>query len=145
MNTIKNIKNKTFFIGILSAIFLLGIAFPQTTLADFAIPCMAENPNKATRAVKVVLTAYSSTEDQTDSTPFITASNKYVEDGIIANNMLPFGTKIKIPELYGDKVFVVEDRMHKRKGNYRVDIWMPTRTLALNFGVKTATIEILEN
>ena len=32
----------------------------------------------------VVITGYSSTPDQTDSTPFITASGTYVEDGIVA-------------------------------------------------------------
>jgi len=92
----------------------------------------------------MIITAYSSTEDQTDSTPFITASQKHVEDGIVANNLLPFGTKVRIPELYGDKVFVVEDRMHYRKGNYHLDIWFPTRLEAKNFGVKRATIEVID-
>lgn len=92
----------------------------------------------------MLLTGYSSTEDQTDSTPFITASLKHVEDGIVANNLLPFGTKIRIPELYGDKEFVVEDRMHFRKGKYNLDIWFPTREDATNFGVKKAYIEVIE-
>ena len=92
----------------------------------------------------VTITAYSSTPSQTDSTPFITASGQSVGDGIVANNLLPFGTKIRIPELYGDKIFEVQDRMHWRKGNNRFDIWFPSYNEAKTFGVKKTTIEIVE-
>jgi len=95
--------------------------------------------------VKMVITAYSSTPWQTDSSPYITASGKTVEEGIIANNMLTFGTKIRIPELYGDKIFTVEDRMNWRKGYYHLDIWFPEYWQAKNFGAKRAYIEILES
>ena len=91
----------------------------------------------------VITTAYSSTPDQTDDTPFITASGTQVRDGLVAANFLPFGTQIKIPEFYGDKVFIVEDRMHSRK-EYQVDIWFPNKTEALDFGAKLTTIEVLE-
>jgi len=100
---------------------------------------------EVTKRVKMTITAYTSTPDQTDDSPFITASNKQVADGIIANNMLPFGTKVRIPELYGDKVFVVEDRMHSRKGLYHADIWMEDLQDAKKFGAKTAYIEVLES
>ncbi len=96
------------------------------------------------RKMKVVITAYSSTEDQTDSDPFITAAGTQVRDEIIANNLLPFGTKVRIPELYGDKIFIVEDRMHWEKGKYQIDIWFPDYWQALNFGAKRTYIEILE-
>ncbi len=99
----------------------------------------------AVSRIKVVLTGYSSTAAQTDSTPFITANGTYVRDGIVANNGLPFGTEIRIPELYGDKVFSVEDRMHWRKGDYHFDIWFSTYEQAKNFGVKYAYVEVLEN
>lgn len=91
----------------------------------------------------VPITAYSSTVDQTDSTPFITASQTYVRWGIVAANFLPFQTKIRIPDLYGDQIFVVEDRMNKRYYK-KIDIWMETRTDAINFGLKRRKIEILE-
>lgn len=97
-----------------------------------------------TRKISVVITAYSSTPEQTDDTPFITASGKTTEDGIIANNYLPFGTKVRVPELYGEKVFVVEDRMNWKKSNYHFDIWFPSYQEAKNFGVKRTVIEILE-
>ena len=98
------------------------------------------------KVVKAVITAYTSTPDQTDDTPFIAASGKMVHDGMIAANGLPFGAKIRIPSLYGDKIFVVEDRMNKRKLDTHIDIWFPTKDLAVNFGVKkNYYIEVLEN
>ena len=97
------------------------------------------------KTVKVIITAYSSTVWQTDDTPFITASGKTVEQGIVANNMLPFGTEIRIPELYGDEIFVVEDRMNQRKGYYHVDIWFADYEQAKNFGAKNTYIEVLES
>lgn len=94
--------------------------------------------------IEVWVTAYSSTVDQTDDTPFITASNTKVRHGIVAANFLPFGAKIQIPETFGDKIFVVEDRMHRRKTNF-VDVWMPTRQDAKNFGIKRTRIVVLDN
>lgn len=91
----------------------------------------------------VVLTAYSSSVDETDDTPFITASGKTVRDGIVANNLLKFGDRIRIPEIYGDKIFEVQDRMHQRKSPYHFDIWMPSKEQALLFGVQMAKIEIV--
>jgi len=87
------------------------------------------------------ITAYSSTPDQTDSTPFTMASGKHVYRGAIAANFLPLGAKVRIPELYGDRVFTVEDRMNKRY-TARMDIWMETRTEARSFGLKYVAIEV---
>lgn len=95
------------------------------------------------KTIKVVLTAYSSTPDQTDSTPFITASNTRTRDGIVAANFLAFGTKVKIPAIFGDKVFTVEDRMAK-KHDGKIDIWFSERYLAQKFGVQKADVIILE-
>lgn len=92
---------------------------------------------------KVVVTAYSSTPDQTDSSPYITAMGSRVREGIVASNFLDFGTKVRLPEIYGDKVLVVEDRM-ARYNNHKVDVWMGSRYEALQFGVKRVTLEILK-
>lgn len=93
------------------------------------------------------LSAYNSEVSQTDSSPCITANGfnvcKHGEEDTIAANFLAFGTKVRIPELFGDRVFVVRDRMHSRNGQ-KVDIWMKNRSDALKFGVKVAKIEVLE-
>lgn len=108
-----------------------------------------EKEIKVLKTYIVRATGYSSTRDQTDSTPFITASGTYVRDGIIAANVyangrrIPFGTLVRIPEVYGDKIFVVEDRMNIRYKN-NIDIWFPERQLAREFGSKKVTIEIVE-
>ena len=100
---------------------------------------------KIPKQMEVTLTAYSSTVAETDSTPFITANGSIVRDGIVANNLLPFGTKIKIPELYGNRVFTVEDRMNAKKSKYHFDIWFPSHDSATEFGVKSTYIEIIES
>lgn len=122
----------------------LLVAEKSATLAKATSKAYTLSSISSSQEIKMVITGYSSTPEQTDSTPFITASEQYVEDGIAANNILPFGTKIKIPELYGDKIFEVQDRMHSRKASNRLDIWFPSYQEAVNFGVKTAYIEIVE-
>lgn len=102
------------------------------------------NPeSQSIRIIQGLVTGYSSTEDQTDSDPFVTAAGTWVREGIVANNFFPLGTKIKFPELFGDQIFVVEDRMSGEKGDYHFDIWFPDYWQALNFGVKKTPIEIL--
>ena len=97
----------------------------------------------AVQSKRVVVTAYSSTANQTDATPFTTANGTQVADGIIAANFLPFHARVRFPQIYGDKVFVVEDRMHPRFSG-RVDIWMTSRAAAKKFGVKrNVLIEVL--
>lgn len=118
------------------------VIFQQNTLVPFSNP--ANPPSPVIRKLPVIITGYSSTEDQTDSDPFITAAGTGVREGIVANNFFPLGTKIKIPELFGDQIFIVEDRMSWEKGKYQIDIWFPDYWQALNFGAKRTYIEILE-
>ncbi len=147
--------------GLLFAIIFVSSIMPQGAEADFDFLELQEKPiiiqgntllaisnsslvqHQDSQKLEVIVTGYSSTVDQTDSDPFITASGSYVKDGIIAANFLPFGAKVRLPEAYGDKVFVVEDRMHPRK-KYQVDIWFPSRQEALNFGIKTIEIEVVQ-
>ena len=97
------------------------------------------------RKINVVVTGYSSTPWETDDSPHLTAAGTWVREGIVANNLLPFGTKVRIPEIYGDRVFVVEDRMNSKKGYYHIDIWFSDSWRALNFGAKRTYIEVLES
>lgn len=96
---------------------------------------------------KVAITAYSSTIDQTDSTPCITANGfdlcENNLENVIAANFLPFGTRVRIPKHFGDQIFIVQDRMNARY-YYRADIWMQTRQKAKEFGIKYSEIEILK-
>ena len=121
--------------------FSPSISQGNTVLSLSQIP---EEEQKEDRKIKMVITAYSSTVDQTDNSPFTTASGAKVKSGIVANNALPFGTEVKIPELYGDRTLVVKDRLHPRKGNRHLDIWFPSEEQAIEFGSKTATVEVVK-
>ncbi|MEK7541045.1 MAG: hypothetical protein AAB529_02300 [Patescibacteria group bacterium] len=157
MNTILNRKRhilrskipliSSIIAGIIAGAILLGMIVPQTAKAEtFLNKAQVDKFYlKVVKKIKMVVTAYSSTPEQTDSTPFITSSGKNVADGIVANNMLPFGSKIRIPDVYGDKIFIVEDRMHRRKGKYHLDIWFPEYSQAKKFGAKITYIEVLED
>ncbi|MBI4121378.1 MAG: 3D domain-containing protein [Candidatus Ryanbacteria bacterium] len=90
------------------------------------------------------VTAYTSREEETDDTPHISASGHTVHWGMVATNAYPFGTKIRFPELYGDKIFVVKDRMNQRYQN-RIDIWFPEYERAVHFGLKKARVEIVRD
>jgi len=125
--------------SMLAGLFALALFTNHTALAISINPETGLTANQ----IEVEITAYSSTESQTDSTPFIAASGKHVYDGMVAANFLPFGTKIKIPELFGDKIFIVDDRMNKRYQN-RVDIWYANTNSAIKFGIQKAIIEIVE-
>ncbi len=96
----------------------------------------------------IVFTAYNSEVGQCDNSPCITANGfnvcKHGAEDTIAMNGVKFGTKVRIPELFGDKVFVVRDRMNSRYDSGRADIWMVSKTDAKNFGVKIAKAEFLE-
>ncbi|WP_370637734.1 3D domain-containing protein, partial [Deinococcus sp. 6GRE01] len=96
-------------------------------------------------------TAYNSVPGQTDSTPFITATGTRTRPGVVALSRdllrtFPYGTKVMIEDLSGKytnmlkgRVFIVEDTMAARKTN-SVDIWMATRSEALNWGARQIRI-----
>ena len=102
---------------------------------------------KVAKTYHIPITAYSSTVDQCDSTPCITANGfdlcEHNQEDVLAANFLPFGTKVRIPEIFGEQIFTIQDRMNARY-YYRADIWMKTREAARKFGLVYATIEVLE-
>ena len=97
------------------------------------------------KKVKLVITAYSSSWDETTGIPgkpgLITASGKGVADGVVAYNHLPFGTRLRInaPGFEG-RVFTVYDRT--AAGRKNLDIWMDSKQKALNFGVLITDVEV---
>jgi 3D (Asp-Asp-Asp) domain-containing protein len=156
-----------FFIGkagqILKVLVVVGLlTYPATIQADTiapnaqatglvttaTIPATAATPERLSltpaNTETVWVTAYTSDPDETSDHPLITASGGMVYDGEVADNLLPFGTKIQIPALFGNKIFTVEDRTNA-KFSGRVDIWMPTYSKALNFGIQKVQIVILDS
>jgi 3D (Asp-Asp-Asp) domain-containing protein len=153
-------------IGIVMGVVLYGILAPQTINADVKNLNLIQDPvtlihnghltickldrskYEVVKQLTVMVTAYSSSWDETTGIPgkegLITASGKKVADGVVAYNHLPFGTKIRmnIPGLE-DKVFVVEDRT--AAGRKNLDIWMPSKQEAINFGAKVLKIEVIES
>jgi len=89
--------------------------------------------------VLATITSYSSSEDETDSTPFITASGKRVKEGIIANNCFDYGTLVEID----GKIYEVQDRLNERYSCQHFDIWQPTKEEAQNFGKKVVEVKIV--
>jgi 3D (Asp-Asp-Asp) domain-containing protein len=108
-----------------------------TESTAYQLPVAADREIKTIKYVN--MTAYNSEPGQTDDTPCITANNfnvcEHGTENIIATNALPFETRVQFPDLFGDKVFIVKDRMNRRYTT-RVDIWMINRSDALKFGLK---------
>lgn len=105
----------------------------------------------------VSVSTYNSIPNQTDSTPFITATGTRTRYGIVAvsRDILAktgYGAKVKIIQWTGGSgcnsrvipqgtLYAVEDTM--ARSQYRkIDIWLPSRTQALNFGRCNAVISI---
>jgi 3D (Asp-Asp-Asp) domain-containing protein len=98
----------------------------------------------------VHVTGYSSTRDQCDDDPFVTAANTRVRHGIVAlsRDMLKAYTP-DAPLDWGDRIhldgigdFVVEDSMNSRFSR-RVDIWFPDRRSAKRWGVQKSQLVVL--
>ena len=118
------------------------IVTPKQTTYVAKAPAPSTAPLTSGNIRTVTVTAYSSTPDQTWGDPFTTASGTRVHWGTVAANFLPFGTKVRFPDYFGEQVFTIEDRTAKRFSN-RADIWFPSRGEALQFGKRSLRIEIL--
>ena len=126
---------------------LVGMALVTALNAPFAGAPEPVVPEPEPITMTVVASAYSPRPEETDSTPFITASGTRTRDGIIAANFLPFGTKVRFPDAFGDKVFTVEDRMNRRYTNaypHRIDMAFEKTKDAIRFGRQAITLEIVE-
>lgn len=90
----------------------------------------------------VSISAYTASKKECGKSDGITASGDMVHDGVIACNFLPFGTKVKIPNMFGDKVFIVKDRMATYNNN-NVDIYTKNLWRALRIGRSDQTIVVI--
>ena len=93
------------------------------------------------KVVSATITAYTSSVDETDDTPFITASGARTGHGVIAcPPKYDFGTKIVI----NNKEYVCEDRMNPRyHDEERFDIWVETKDEAFDWGVRELDVKVL--
>lgn len=156
-----NVAKKT-CLGIM-AVVLFGVQTgAPAAMAAKLIPNMFENetedvhlndrtfvlPQKtrpaAIRTMRMDSTAYTSRLNETDASPFITADGSVVRDGYVATNVLPLGTKVRLPTVFGDKIFEVRDRMNPRYSN-RIDVWTSGLAAAKAYGIKHGIpVEIIE-
>lgn len=106
--------------------FLIPFLFFVPSENHYEVPLPAVVP------VTAVVTAYTSSPEETDDTPNVNAAGKETRSGTAAcPAKYAFGTVI---EIEGEK-FVCEDRMHLRyrHGDF-YDIWMESREEALKWG-----------
>ena len=110
-------------------IFCIGILLTgcaETVSENLTLQTLEENAKIG------IFTAYNAIAAQTDDNPHITASGIQVTEGIIANNCLPFGTRIEV----NNKTYEVQDRMNRRYGCDNFDIFMWDYEEAVEFGVQ---------
>ena len=160
----KKVFHREKIIAIVSLISLINFIFPQPVKSHILVEnggkqsfvnygsmeqimALPSLPEIKTREAKnyfyLTVTAYSSSPDECSGDPFITASGERVNDGTLAYNFLSFGSKVRFPEIFGEKIFTVTDRMAAYKGKYIADIWMPSKAEAIQWGVKVIKMEII--
>jgi len=126
---------------LLSAILILTSSFAKETKED-----IYKKQFIYTETMKVTATAYCSTINETDDTPFLGAWKNQLDPNIksiaVSRDLfdcgLTNGKKVHIDGLEGE--FIVLDVMHKKWKN-KIDIYMGVdRQKALKFGRKKVTI-----
>lgn len=156
-------RRDVFSVGsaILGAVILYNIFIPLPTLSSnyayapeiseteaytgyVGLPEIEPANWEVTRSYLSQVTVYNSVPEQTQGDPFITASGERVRDGIIAANCLPFGTRLRMPDMYGDKIFIVKDRLAADKSCFILDIWREQIEGSKSFGAPITKIEIIE-
>ena len=117
------------------------------------------NPTYTLRA-----TGYNSLVNQTDSTPFITATGARTRFGVVAvsrdllGDEFPYGSLVRLRDLgsyYTGRgagafqslldsqgLFIVEDTMHARK-TQQLDVWFPEYSTAIQWGVRRVEVELV--
>jgi len=124
-----------------TAVYSIPVTELEVDPTEDAQPLISTKP---VRTYKVDMTAYTSSVEECDGDPFVTADGSVTQDGIVATNFLPFGTKVRFPTVFGDRVFEVHDRMNARYSR-RIDVWMEDKADMRQFGLKrNATVEILQ-
>src|SRR5690606_19380642 len=117
------------------------------------------NPTYTLRA-----TGYNSLVNQTDSTPFITATGARTRFGVVAvsrdllGDEFPYGSLVRLRDLgsyYTGRgagafqslldsqgLFIVEDTMHARK-TQQMDVWFPEYSTAIQSAVRSIEVDLV--
>ncbi len=93
------------------------------------------------RVIRVTATAYSSSPDETDSTPNVGAFGP-VGPGTVAvsRDLLRYVRPHQRVKVNG-RSYIVRDTMHQR-WRRRVDLWKPSKQQAIQYGVREAWLEL---
>ncbi len=125
-------------------------------------PVVRATSSRSLLTITAKSTAYNSLANQTDSTPFVTATGARTRFGVVALSRdllrrIPYGSIVRIEDLgnwgngrgrgtYNRMLagvnFVVEDTMNARKRN-TVDVWMPTRRGAIQWGARQIRVTVI--
>jgi 3D (Asp-Asp-Asp) domain-containing protein len=137
-------------------------AKPAQKPAPRPTPVARVSSSRSLMVITAKSTAYNSIPNQTDSTPFVTATGSRTRFGIVALSRdllrrIPYGSIVRIEDLgnwangrgrgtYNRMLsgvnFVVEDTMNIRKRN-TVDVWMPTRRGAIQWGARQIRVTVI--
>jgi len=130
------------FEKLIVALIVTGISVSPKT-----VPTVTVIGREIQNLGKLNVTAYTASVEETDDTPFITASNQQVRVGICALSRdiekdfgLKFGDEIIIEGL---GKFEFQDRMNKRLKKH-VDIFMSSKFEAFKFGRKKLNVSWLK-
>ena len=123
---------------------LLDDGAPQQSQQAAQAPVAAQQAPAPVEAISITArcTGYNGAE-YGDPWGGVTASGTKVHWGTVAvdPNVIPLGSKLRIEGF--DTIFVAEDTGSAIKGN-RVDVWFPSVGEALNFGVRTLQVTVLQ-
>lgn len=120
-------------LGLLAVGLYYGVAHADTiTYIAPDRPAVVQTP--------ALVTAYTSSRDETDSTPFETASGTHTHDGTLAcPAKYPFGTKVQI----AGQMYTCEDRMNARfAADEHFDMWVHTKAEAFAWGAQNINVVI---
>jgi 3D (Asp-Asp-Asp) domain-containing protein len=135
----------------------------NTKIKTLSVKTKLERKHKSFPSLTVRSTAYNSIPNQTDSSPFHTSTGARTRYGIIALSRdllkrIPYGSRVQLEDngswasgrgrgkynaMLKNTVFVVEDTMHPRKSG-TVDVWLPARDRAMQWGVRRLNMQILK-
>ena len=116
------LKNKDKYkmeVGVLSVKADNSLADTADNLSGSDLATIDNVEDLVSSTVVGTFTSYNAEVGQTDADPFTMANGKRVYEGAVANNCLPFGTKIKV----NNEVLTVADRMNSRYDCDHFDIF----------------------